>query len=366
MTGVRMKALGKAVAVVEVTGEKGGQMRTMTWFNWVMVAGLAVVAACGSSERRGPGSSVDGDPMTEGGPQKLDPNDINFEDPDGNPQTPSSGICEKMDILFVIDNSGSMEPAQQSLKKNFPRFMQVLSDFESSQGTELDYRVGVTTTSVTYSLSVDAGLGVPLPLDAFQGLDGKLRDGCGLEHPYVTRDVANVQESFSCLASVGTMGSGLEMPIQATLLATSEAANQDFFREDALLAVVILTDENDCSRKEREIMLDSSQADTLGDPLQFLCGNEADLVSPSDIMGQLDAFKSDRSRWAVSVIGWHPDDNTCEGKLHPDSQPAERLASFVDQAGENAVFSSICQDDLSGALTDAMNNFNFACESFIR
>jgi hypothetical protein len=36
-------------------------------------------------------------------------------------------IPEKdVDILFLIDNSGSMEAEQQSLQANFPKFMQVL------------------------------------------------------------------------------------------------------------------------------------------------------------------------------------------------------------------------------------------------
>ena len=41
-----------------------------------------------------------------------------------------------------------------------------------------------------------------------------------------------------------------------------------------------------------------------------------------------------------------------------------RLQSFVDQVGANAVFSSICEGDLAGALTTALDTFDTACQSF--
>jgi len=50
----------------------------------------------------------------------------------------------KMDILFVIDNSGSMSQEQTNLVANFPQFVSVL------EASNLDYRVAVTTTSVDY------------------------------------------------------------------------------------------------------------------------------------------------------------------------------------------------------------------------
>lgn len=327
----------------------------------MLVAPLSLaVVACGNSGRRAGDTNVEGTTDADSGPKKIDPNDVNFEDADASAQPPSSGVCDAMDILFVIDDSGSMEPAQESLKANFPRFMQVLSDFETNQGKQLDYRVAVTTTSVTFSERV---LGETIET---RGNDGALVTGCGVTEPYVTRDTADVAGSFSCLASVGTQGSGIEMPVEALLLSLEKG--QDFFREDALLAVVVLTDEDDCSRLDRVIDTAMAPIDALLDPKamdRWLCGPDK-LRPPSEIASKLDTFKGDRSKWALSVIGWHPNDASCEGALHEQSRPAEVLASIVDEAGDNAIFSSICNEDLSGALTDAMNNFNFACESFIR
>ncbi len=44
-----------------------------------------------------------------------------------------------MDVLFVIDNSGSMGQEQTNLIANFPQFINVLDN------SGLDYRVAVTT-----------------------------------------------------------------------------------------------------------------------------------------------------------------------------------------------------------------------------
>lgn len=337
-------------------------MRSKTGLRIVAIGLLVATTACGGDDRRGGGeSNVETD--SDGGPKKIDPNDIDFEDTDAGVQAPSSGVCDAMDILFVIDNSGSMEPAQTSLKENFPRFMQVLSEFENEQGKQLDYRVAVTTTDVSYTEASPLGGSID-----YDGNDGALVTGCDLAEPYVTRDLSDVATPFSCLASVGTSGSGLEMPVQALLMALENASNKAFFREEALLAVVILTDEDDCSRRDRSFDPSSAPLDALLDPAKldaWLCGPDK-LVPPEEITAALDAFKGERAKWALSVIGWEPGDASCEGKLHADSNPAAQLASVVTEAGENAIFSSICEEDLSSSLTDAMNNFNFACESFIR
>ena len=61
--------------------------------------------------------------------------------PDGAPDS-----CRKMDIVFVVDNSFTMEEEQQNLRDNFPRFVQVLDAFKTKTGEAIDYRLAVTTT----------------------------------------------------------------------------------------------------------------------------------------------------------------------------------------------------------------------------
>src|SRR4051794_8019943 len=64
---------------------------------------------------------------------------------DGDNSTVDALGCTKMDVLFVIDNSGSMGEEQTNLVANFPMFISVLDQ------SGLDYRVGVTTTGRDYA-----------------------------------------------------------------------------------------------------------------------------------------------------------------------------------------------------------------------
>src|SRR5688572_11894683 len=101
------------------------------------LAASFAAAGCGSDERTGkPGS-----PGPTPGPGGEDPTAMN--------------ACAKMDLLFVIDNSGSMAEEQGNLGANFPKFIKLLDDFKTSAGDILDYRIGVTTTgrTATYSAS---------------------------------------------------------------------------------------------------------------------------------------------------------------------------------------------------------------------
>src|SRR5262245_34619860 len=61
--------------------------------------------------------------------------------------------CSKMDLLFVIDNSGSMGQEQTNLIANFPNFINVLDM------SGLDYRVAVTTTSRNYTYYMTTPIG---------------------------------------------------------------------------------------------------------------------------------------------------------------------------------------------------------------
>ncbi len=259
---------------------------------------------------------------------------------------PASTGCDKMDILFVVDDSGSMAEEQANLAANFPKFVSVLESTKSSAGTPLDYRVAVTTTGKTYSLTV---LGIPVPPE--KGDDGKFRNNCGGPKRWLDRGEAAA--SFPCRARVGTNGPSEEMPLECMKLGlvdrVADGTNAGFLRDDALLAVVFLTDEDDCSFK----------ASQLADGFPDLCGSAA-AETPESYVAVLDAVKGNRARWATAVIAGK---TKCQSSFG-EAAEAKRLAKFVSTAGKNAVFSSICEGDLSQALKDAMDKFGDACKAF--
>jgi len=153
----------------------------------VSVLLVSILAACGPSDRTGTGD--DDMPPTDDPP---------VDDP--MPQH-----CNKMDIIFVVDDSGSMAEEQNNLATNFPQFANVLSTFVTADGEMLDYRVAVTTTGRDMDYSIDFG-GQMLPQHE-SGDNGAFKNNCGVSSRYLSGTDANMSSTLSCRANVGTGGS---------------------------------------------------------------------------------------------------------------------------------------------------------------
>jgi hypothetical protein len=162
--------------------------------------------------------------------------------------------AQKVDVLFVVDDSGSMSEEQVNLSDSFEAFIHEAASWDS------DYQIAVTTTTVSLlEFSGGALYGSP---------------------PWVTS--AN-WEKFVNIVEVGTGGSGDEQGIWAAYIATSsplidppegecevdtdcglhrvcwlgmcQGVNYGFFRDDAALEVVFVSDEEDHSPEELEAYL---------------------------------------------------------------------------------------------------------------
>ncbi len=115
------------------------------------------------------------------------------------------------DVLFVVDNSPSMEEEQARLRDSFAVFAEVLS-------TSLaDFRVGVVSTDVA-----EAG-----------ALRGQF-----------DRDTPELATAFAQAAQVGISGDREEQGLENAWLAVNGG---DFARDDARLNLVVLSDEDDHS-----------------------------------------------------------------------------------------------------------------------
>ena len=138
-------------------------------------------------------------------------------------------IKPQVDILWVIDNSCSMAEEQTTLVNNFNYFISYFLD------SQLDWHIGVTSTDIR-----DNGE---------SGNYGILRSVGGIM--YIDEDTPNPIETFQQMASLGTSGSGNETGISAAYNAIAlhgdPGPNQDFYREDATLSIITISDENDYS-----------------------------------------------------------------------------------------------------------------------
>lgn len=305
----------------------------------VGLAGVLVVVACGSepSSEFGSASGTSGNGNGNGNASSSGL----FGDTDAGPPPPAVE-CKKMDIVFVVDNSQSMKEEQENLAKNFPDFIKVINDYKTEAGDSLDYRVAVTTTDdVADKGKFRKGRG--------QGADQTCNPGPN-NNPWLERTDAEIASFFSCRAQVGTLGSNVERPLEAAKLSVTarldDGSNMlggttSFIREDALLAFVILTDEDEGSANGGEV-------------------TPAPLKEAALYTADFDKVKIFRGRWAAAVIAG---DRGCESPLGKAAD-AVRLKQFITTTGKNGVFHSICDGDLTQGLQAALKTFTDACKEF--
>jgi len=302
---------------------------------------LLLAAACGPGISSG--DDTGGDDVDGGGDDQPRP--------DSGPV--ATQACQKMDIVFVVDNSGSMAEEQTNLATNFPQFATLLNAYLVEGGLPLDYRVAITTTGrdVSYTEVIELP-GFPpqtIPLSE-EGDDGAFRQTCSMPRKWLERTDVDMEATFACAANVGTSGPGMEMPLYASELAladrVTDGTNAGFLRDDALLAIVYLTDEDDCSRHDNNFTHNALEPCTTEPPSQWV--------------EFFDDLKGDRGRWATAVIAGPTDCSSGFG----DAAAANRLLDFVSLTGDNAVFASICDGNLAPALEAALDTFTAACETF--
>ncbi len=129
----------------------------------------------------------------------------------------------RVDILWVIDNSGSMADEQANLAKNFGLFIQ---DFLQEN---VDFKMAITTTDGT----------------ATKG-DGREVTGSMLKlnSEAAATNEAQFVADFMKLVQVGTSGSGTEMGMQTATRFMDRYASS-WLRDDAYLVVVVMSDEEE-------------------------------------------------------------------------------------------------------------------------
>ena len=193
---------------------------------------------------------------------------------------------DKVDVIFIVDDSASMTPFQQKLSSNLDA---LLEDFRNS-----DAHFGILTTSATrgafafpYTPGVFLGTGTS---GSFDQVVGALK-----------KDIL-----------VGTDGNAEEKPFDVALMALSEPyisnENKGFLRPNIPLILVIITDEPDQSS-----------------------------VTAKQFADQLVVLKGDSS---LSLYGYIPKDNTC-GQNEPHTNIPE-AAGYLGGKTYN-----LCDDDWS-------------------
>jgi hypothetical protein len=136
----------------------------------------------------------------------------------------------KVDILWVVDNSGSMLTKQQNLSAGFSSFANVF------QSKNFDFRMAVVTSDIRGAPTGQEGV--------FQA-----RAFGGTTYTIVTNSTPNMADHFKANVEVGDTGNANATILDAINLSLSPSllagANTGFLRSDAHLAVIVLSDADD-------------------------------------------------------------------------------------------------------------------------
>lgn len=308
-----------------------------------------------------------------------------------------------LDVLFIVDASGSMQAEQAALVAAAGQ--QLFAQLQTDLGGPPDLHVAVVST--------DVGVGIPdVPGCPAESYDGRFRTGadgvtCPIDGRYLideadgaggrtTNYTGSFVDAFACAATLGTLGCGFEQPLEAMRRALDGRypEHAGFLRNDALLLIVFLTDEDDCSASDPAIYGDPAATVTspLGPRTSFRCfefgvvcdpdeprtaGEKAGCVSREDsayiapvgpYADFLRALKPDPAMVMLAgmygplgpvVVG--------EGVLAPEGYPSLmptcaaagtgvealppiRLAGLADEFQSRFVFESLCDSVMSERL----------------
>lgn len=207
-----------------------------------------------------------------------------------------------VDLLFVIDDSNSMGEEHEMLVSELPRLVSVLASGDvDGDGTRdvlpvRSLHVGFVTTD----LGAGPHTGVPTCARGL-GDDARLRarsgiaiSPCSASYPSgifafdpSSDSASEFSATLGCIMSMGTSGCGFEQPLEAGLKALTpfgtpswaredlwvprfmsvdgipdsedgqgDRANAGFLRPDSILAVHVISDEEDCSVRDYGLFVD--------------------------------------------------------------------------------------------------------------
>ncbi|MBX3022293.1 MAG: hypothetical protein KF799_11525 [Bdellovibrionales bacterium] len=247
----------------------------------------------------------------------------------------TASVDTKIDVMWVIDNSGSMASSQANLANNFSYFIQEFA------GKGYDFQMAVTNTHAYLSGPLWTPFFNSNPRPAyFEGQSqewiSRWRDGAptswgGLGNSGVylmNKNTPNLAQTFMVNATQGVGGQGDERSLDSMVAALTNQWNQGFKRNGSFLAVIILTDEDDFSNNS------TKHYESYDRPLTPI----------SDFVTFLDGFtgsSGNARKYNVSSIS--VPDQACLNSINNGAQKiGRRVREMSDATG--GVKASICGD----------------------
>jgi hypothetical protein len=292
----------------------------------------------------GDGGDGGGDSGGDGGDSGDIKYDVQGDDGSGGPGDEEEG-CSNVDVLYIIDNSPSMYDEQQTLIANFGTFS---ADMQAALAEVDSYHIGVITTddfgtegifddgydTVNQSFPECQELG-GLVIEAHSGSCLPFADGSN----FIT-EADDLVTKFSCIANVGEDGDSDEKVGDALIAMIQSqvgnnnvsACNEGFFRTDALLVLVILTDENDVSS-----------------------------TGPTEWYQAVVAAKGFPEHAVVLALTWSESEVNCNQDLSETT--GYTIEEFAEMFPHHAT-GNICDDSYAGFFSSTLPVIETACDEF--
>ncbi len=256
--------------------------------------------------------------------------------------TSVSRTNSKVDILWIVDSSGSMREEQSYLGQNFSSFISRLAL------TNSDFQVGVTTTDVCASGSpllvpVASRYCPTLDGQASSHLRGSLVGNAGSK--VLKPTMSDLQTKFLSYANVGINGSSFEHGLTAAKMAVQKSQagqNEGLIRPGAFLAVIVVSDEEDDG-----IGLGTTDSYTGQNYIQAGLTNYH--YNSDDFIQDARAIKG-AGNFSVSTI---TGTRNADGRMctSPHSQPLEEGTQYISAAKKTGgIIQSICDSNWSTSL----------------
>lgn len=250
------------------------------------------------------------------------------------PPTPPGG-CEHIDILFVIDGSLSMAQEQAALRgiSGPPVFSEFTDALQIELDTLQDFHVGVVSSEPGDTI-------LHTHLDEPKVPPGPGTD-CGLPpgQRWLVGPSPTLAEDFACIA-----GTNAQSTIESTTLNAAQAlhdpANAGFLRDDAVLFVVLVTDED---------TLDYATRISVREQILAAVGGDLSRLVVLGIAGDQGVFEMPKT--------------TCYGP-YGTATPGRRISSIVFSFREQGLMQDICAGDLAAVFEAALDDVVTTCKEW--
>jgi hypothetical protein len=293
----------------------------------------------------------------------------------------------KLDVVFVIDDSASITDDQGALVE--AARTELFPQLRTMSGELPDLHLAIVSSSL-HVLGIGGCSSGPngqfvigpqwdegAPCTAVSGT--YLTDQPDGSGGRTTNYTGTLDDAFACMATIGDRGCGVEQPLEALRRALQDPSSDGFLRDDAMLLVVFLTDEDDSSGTDPMMWPENDPYDlnnrwfeygvvcdqdptTTGPHTGCVPDDASTALSPiGSYVDYLQSLKSDPGLVMVAGIvspsgpvDVEPDDGgklllapACSPPGRGGVQPAIRLNAFMPEFPARYVLTSFCDSSMA-------------------